>query len=457
MNIYINIEIETRELDSKILLAILAADRGHQVIVSDTSGIERGFRSTFLSPGIFHTKSLTPSKKKIKMHQKIIDKGSLITSIDEEGNLVNRGYENFAKRRYSNHSIGMSSAVFGWGKEDVETLKKFYPEFSSRIHMTGSPRVDLWKKKFSKFWSLPSSVAPKRPYLLIIGNMGSVNAYTPFYKRFKDLKNAGYFQRDPEVLRTHFVRGSEKFLLIYKYIEAIKYMNKHNGNFDIVVRPHPVEDIESWKNYLDGLSNVYVTREGQLGAWVNNSFAVMQNGDTTAYEVTVSQKQLITFVPFERQTDNLPNQCGYIVKTKEDLLSKINELLHNPNLNNQKELSDQLPSEVSKKIYIDNNELSAEKIINLWEKLENKNLSKRSNIKMFMLFLKIVEIRDKIGFFLKNMFPKRLERFRLNTKFYPLDKNDIQNRIDKLCNILKIEKKLELKLISKRTILIRKI
>ena len=183
-------------------------------------------------------------------------------------------------------------------------------------------------------------------------------------------------------------------------------MNKHNKNFDIVFRPHPKEDIESWKNYLDDISNVYVTKEGQLGAWINNAFAVMQNGDTAAYEATISQKQLITFVPFERQTDNLPNQCGYVVKTKEDLLNKINELLHNSN--NQKDLSDQLPSEVSKKIYLDKNELSAEKIINLWEKLENKNLSKRSNIKMFILFLKIVEIRDKIGFFLKNMFQKKI-------------------------------------------------
>ena len=454
MNIYINLEIDTRELDSKILLAVLAADRGHQVIVSDLSGIERGFRTKFLSPGIFHTKSLTPGKRKIEYHQKIIDKGSLITSIDEEGGLVNHGYENFAKRRYSNHSIGMSSAIFGWGEEDVETLKKIYPKHSSKIHLTGSPRADFWKKKFSKFWSLPPSEVPKRPYLLIIGNMGEVNAGTPYYKRFINLKNRGYFQRDQEMLRTFFIRGSEKFLLIHEYIEAIKYMNKHNKNFDIVFRPHPKEDIESWKNYLDDISNVYVTKEGQLGAWINNALAVMQNGDTAAYEATISQKQLITFVPFERQTDNLPNQGGYIVKTKEDLLNKINELLHNSN--NQKDLSDQLPSEVSKKIYLDKNELSAEKIINLWEKLETKNLSKKSNIKMFILFLKIVEIRDKIGFFLKNMFPKRFERFRFNTKFYPFNKDDIQNRIDKLCDILKIEKKLELKLISKRTILIRK-
>jgi len=457
MNIYINIEIESRELDSKLLLAILAADRGHQVIISDMIGIERGLRTKFLSPGIFHTKSLTPSKEKIQLHQKIIDEGSLITSIDEEGGLVNSGYENFARRRYSHHSIGMSSATFGWGEEDVETLKKFYPQHSSKIHMTGSPRVDLWKKKFSKYWSLPSSVVPKKPYLLVIGNMAAVNAFTPFYERIKNARDAGYFQRDPEMLRTLLIRGSEHFLLVKEYIEAIKYMNKHNTDFDIVLRPHHVENIESWKTFLDSMSNVYVTSEGPISAWVNNALAIMHNGCTTAYEVAISQKKLITFAPIERETDNLPNKWGYIVKTKEDLLKKINELLYNSKSNNQKNSSCQLPNELLRKIYLDNNELSAEKIINLWEKLENTNLSKKSNITMFILFLKIIEIRDKIGFLLKTIFPKRFARFRVNKKFHPFDKKDVQNRIDKLCDILNVEKQLELKLISKRTILIKKI
>ena len=38
MNIYLHTEIAARELDSKILLAVLAAARGHQVIVSDIDG-----------------------------------------------------------------------------------------------------------------------------------------------------------------------------------------------------------------------------------------------------------------------------------------------------------------------------------------------------------------------------------------------------------------------------------
>jgi hypothetical protein len=75
MNIYIHVENVVRELDSKILLAILAASRGHQVIVSNLSSITRGVALRLLAPGIFHTKSLTPGEDKILRHQKLIDSG----------------------------------------------------------------------------------------------------------------------------------------------------------------------------------------------------------------------------------------------------------------------------------------------------------------------------------------------------------------------------------------------
>ena len=75
MNIYIHLEISARELDSKLLLAVLAAARGHKVLISDIIGFNIGLNTGLLKPGIFHTKSVTPSKTKIFKHQKIIDKG----------------------------------------------------------------------------------------------------------------------------------------------------------------------------------------------------------------------------------------------------------------------------------------------------------------------------------------------------------------------------------------------
>ena len=44
MNVYLNVEISSRELDSKLLLAVLAAARGHQVVISSTEIIEKGLK-----------------------------------------------------------------------------------------------------------------------------------------------------------------------------------------------------------------------------------------------------------------------------------------------------------------------------------------------------------------------------------------------------------------------------
>ena len=85
MNIYLHVEVSVRELDSKILLAVLAASKGHQVIISDLNTLKKGVVKGLLSPGIFHTKSLTPNDEKMGIHKELVNNGFKITSIDEEG------------------------------------------------------------------------------------------------------------------------------------------------------------------------------------------------------------------------------------------------------------------------------------------------------------------------------------------------------------------------------------
>ena len=166
MNIYLHLETSVRELDSKLLLAVLAASKGHEVVLSNLHNILRGLERKLLKPGILHTKSLTPGKSKIFLHNKIINMGCKLTSIDEENGLVDYGYDRFAKVRYSDKTINQASAVFTWGPEDYKTLKKYYPSHAHKIYMTGSPRVDLWHPNFSSYWQKKSKKSNK-PYLLI--------------------------------------------------------------------------------------------------------------------------------------------------------------------------------------------------------------------------------------------------------------------------------------------------
>ena len=86
-------------------MGVIAASKGHEVLISDISEIERGIRIGLLSPGIFYTKSLTPSQNKISFHKKLIDKGFLITSLDEEAGLELESYKKFSDARYSKKTM----------------------------------------------------------------------------------------------------------------------------------------------------------------------------------------------------------------------------------------------------------------------------------------------------------------------------------------------------------------
>lgn len=456
MNIYIHVEISVRELDSKLLLAAIAASKGHQVIVSDLESILSAINKNILSPGIFLTKSLTPTKEKIIRHQMLKDKGFLITSIDEEAGLDISGYQQFSKTRFSEKTIEQSSKIFCWGNEDVKNLKKNYPQYSSKILKTGSPRVDLWRPSFAGYWNTAIK-KPKKPFLLVSSNMGLANNNDSFYKLFSKARSMNYFDRYPQLVDERFNRTSEQYLTIAAFIKAIRFLSKNISDYDIVLRPHPTENIEAWKTYLDGLPNVHVIREDSISAWVNSSFAVMHNGCTTALETTISEKPLISYVPYEQKhTYQYTNQLGHKVHTEHELLDKVNKFFKNKNSLNKEEPHSQSLKIISDKLFIDHNEYAAEKIAKEWETLDSKDLSKSFNLSYLKIHLRLIKNKKKLINLLKKFFPFRFGHYYKDLKFQVLDQDDISKRINNLKKILKLDESVNCTVLSDRTILIKK-
>ena len=177
-----------------------------------------------------------------------------------------------------------------------------------------------------------------------------------------------YFERDPNKFAQNFGRASDQYLTILAFIKAIRFISKNSDNYDIVLRPHPTENIEFWKVFLKDLPNVHVIREDSISAWVNSSFAVMHNACTTAFETTISKKPLITYVPHEQKyTDQLPNELGIKIKSEKELLDKVNELFNNRDTLDIEKSNPQIPEFFFEKIFIDQYEYAAEKIIKEWE------------------------------------------------------------------------------------------
>lgn len=454
MNIYIHNEISSRELDSKILLGYLAASRGHQVVISRLKEITGGIKFKILAPGVFLTKSLTPDKVKIDRHQKLIDNKTVVTSIDEESGIDQKGYDEFAINRYSDVSIDQSSAVFGWGDDDTNTLKKFYPKNSNKIYKTGSPRVDLWKSFFFDYW-VDTKKMLKKPFLLISSNLNCTN-FRPFHQNIKILSDAGYFKRNSKLSKNYFYKWSEDYKKLFEFIEAIKYLSKNNIGYDVVLRPHPTEDINAWKIFLKDIPNVHVIREDSITSWVKNAFAVMHNGCTTAIEATISGKPVITYTPFQMEyAHELSNTLGYQIKTKEELLLKTNELFKISNTSDIKKSDLKIPEEISNKLYIDKNELAVEKIIKIWESLDDSNLSKSNNWIIFYFFCKIVNLVEFLRKIIGRLFPSKFIPYKENQKFPPLNEKDVCAKVERFQNILGVKKKIKCKLLSSKTILLK--
>lgn len=459
MNIYIHNEISVRELDSKLLIGILAASRGHQVLISSSEILEKGQRRKILFPGIFHTKSLTPTNSKIKRHQSMVDNNFLVTSIDEEGGLLDYGYENYAKFRYSDLTLKQCSAIFTWGPDDVETLKKIYLTHSSKIHKTGSARVDLWKSKFVDYWDPPKNL-PKKPFLLVSTNMKPYRK-RPFIETMRLNKLKGDYKRLSNFHDNQLKSLGESCFLTAAFIEAIKYLSKNNEKYDIVVRPHPTDDENSWKIAFDGFKNVHVIKEGVISSWINKAFAVMHNGCTTAFETLISKKPLITYLPFEQKYTReitskfaTVNELGIRVKSLDELLKTVNHVFENPYSERDKFKKIENSSIMSQKIFL-YDELSAIKMIKIWENLDNKLLSRSNNWIKFQIFLYLMRINRFVGNLIKKIFSSKNDKIDENTKFPKLDKRDIFTRVNKLKDILSIDSNIDCRILSERTILIK--
>lgn len=460
MNIYMHVEMFVREFDSKLLLGVIAAASGHNVIISDSSSLQKLYKINELPPGIYHAKSLTPGQSKIDWHNKLSSQGILITTLDEEGYLVRSGYDDFALQRYSEHMIQQSAAVFAWGDEDSESLCRIYSDYKDKIHKVGSPRADLWSEKFRDFWIKPKSM-PLKPYILISSNTGYANNNKGFEKIISHLQESKYLERDPKLLREIFFSASDDFKMMYEYIEAIKYLSERFPEIDIVYRPHPAEKLESWHVFLKGFKNVYVIRDGSINAWVNNAVAVMHNGCTTAIEAIISRKPVITYIPFIAEYDNdIPNQLGFIVKNTNELGEVVNCILKEEG--GYKPIDYQNNSPFKNKVYIDDADLAVNKILRVWESLEyridNTDLDVHK-IKKILWRYRVKENVKRSALLLKRYSGMGQAWINSNNeKFPPLDMIDVKSKIDRFMRILDISTEIEChKLTYKAIVLKRKI
>ncbi len=343
-NLVIRIEIKKRDLEARFLLSLLAALKGYRVFIGNASQIEWAIKKKLIKRSIIIENSI--AKAKTSFLDFLKNNSHEIFSIDEEGGLVFEDYSNFLKLRSSKLNISKVKKVFCWGKFDFISWKKKYKNYSSKFVITGSPRIDLWSKKISLCYGNEIKKIKKRfgNYILVTTNFVYGNSLIDIRKQIKTKRIRDYIKTEKDIKNEmNFFR--EDKLMHEKFIELLLYLDENLKGYKIVLRPHPVENVDKYKSSLKNKKNIIIDNSGYIVPWIKGSSAVIQNGCQTGLEAFGLKKPVITYAPFNRGK-NLPKGVRKNIPT---LISK--------KINNKKLLTKFLNSGSHKKIKKFNNKL----------------------------------------------------------------------------------------------------
>jgi len=380
MNIYLPIEIKARELEGRTLLALAAAERGHQVLLGgkeDTLGLSaRGI----LKPGIVHDKSLTPGQ--LSKLLEIRSYGHMITAQDEEHGLIEESYDSFAKRRFGEETLKTASRLFCWGAHDEAALQRIYSKYAVKFVATGSPRVDLWRPEFDSLFPPESNFShflnPRKCYVLISSTFGSILNENPFWVLLERLRRWTNSSEEEEI--NMYYRAARQYQLLGSFVNAIRRLANTYTDISFVVRPHPKEAVNAWSVLLGDYENIQVIREGGMSSWIRGACALIHNGCTSSFEAAAAGTPVVAYCPIKSDFEHaVPNSIGYKANLEDELIHLIGVISSDNFLNQDPDALAATERLLAGRFSNLKGKFASDRIVDEWERLATPELAEQND------------------------------------------------------------------------------
>ena len=331
----IPVENQVRELDPKLLLACVAAERGFTSVIGSRREME--FNIDRFPRSIYLSKSMTVRSLLFFRVARHFDVD--IVTWDEEA-LVHLPPETYFSRRLDPRAIKYVSHLFAWG-EDNARLWRQYPHLPDGIpiHVTGNPRSDMLRPELRPFYQKEVEEFKARygDFILINTNFNHVNAFGPDMNLFRPTKNSGRkakFGRAARGMSREYAEGlrDHKQAVFQDFQRIIPLLEKAFPENAIVIRPHPTENHKVYRKIAKKCQRVYVTNEGNIVPWLIATKAVIHNGCTTGVEAYVTGTPAISYrASIDETYDNgfyrLPNLMSHQCFTFEELRDMLRMIL----------------------------------------------------------------------------------------------------------------------------------
>jgi surface carbohydrate biosynthesis protein len=318
MNVFIPIETASRETPYKVFLSALLSKRGFNCYIGTKTSINNLIEYSedfiYLDKG-FHNGVSQQNFHKIKKNN------GIIYSLDEEG-AVDYADDRIIKHRYCKELFDFADHVFFWGgrQKDVVERNIKHPE---KVSISGHPRFQLLSDNFRKMYNFEVEKITKKygRYVLFNTNMSfgnNINGDEFILKNYSDR-----FDNLNKIIDF----DKEKCELIIKYIREIALSSYDN----VILRPHPEEDLNFYISRFKDLPNVVVIYEGSVVPWILGSEYVVHPDCTTAIEAVFLGKKAFSLLPKNYDVTivtSLPLEVSFSLNSEIEILPQINQELN---------------------------------------------------------------------------------------------------------------------------------
>lgn len=445
--IYLPIETTARELDAKLALAQEALSNGYKVAIGKKGEIKKF--AEYVGEGIYLNKD--HNIKDFPHYNNKRRQKYFFCGLDEEG-LVFLNNKMFLKRTLP-HILNNLDMIFVFGEKQKQIINTANPMISHKIKKVGSPRFDLMRPEYLHLFDERVNNIKKRygEYILINTSFQSGNRSRHYKNNLLEQMNNFYISNYGRSMKkdeyNHIINKQKYYKNLFdSYKQTLIYISKKFPHLNFVLRPHPSEDHQNWKNSFKNIKNIKVIFEGNVINWILGARAIIHTGCTTGIEAWAAQKPVIRYNPLQKISPyeaNFPNLFGKYASSKEKLESALKTIL-NPNNSNDNKFQEQINIA---KPYLEsiNGKTSSKRIIKYINKIYNKQSFKNLKYKQLIKkYNKKKRIKIIIKIFLrKNFYFKNIKNLTegVTQKFAGIDKKYLRNFLNKLTKIENTNKK----------------
>lgn len=325
--LYLPMEIASRELDSRLLIAVLAMQRGFEVVLGQKWLIERNIAT--MPAGFYLSKTLT--QRDARVMSRAHKCGYVIAAIEEElPGIVAAPNE---LRWVSGEAVATTDLIFVSGDHNTKSMRERFPDAADRIHAVLNPRWDILRPQLRD--SYDDQVAELRkkygPFILINSNLGLTNSEKGSADEIiRDQVRLGKLSMDDHS-HVEFINQGKTMEAANRVAlhELIRRLPERYPQFRIVLRPHPSERMDTWIQELNGNDRVDVVRDGAAAPWILAAEMLLHTNCTTGVEAIGLDKPSICLVTTDADINlrYLANRVNPVARSVDEVLARVDRLL----------------------------------------------------------------------------------------------------------------------------------